>query len=184
MIAVLLVMLVGIGITYAFFSPTIIQESDITVDVTTSENATITFENGSNVNLSATEPGITTSALFNVKIESNGESITGVYDIYWVISENEFEHDTTPGHENDKEITYSLYASSDGYNWSPIVANADATALNGAVKIATNELVVANNGGETTKYYKMDITYPTINKDQSYNMGKSINGYIEIRPSM
>ena len=179
----LLVVLVGVGITFAFFNPFLNQEDDITIDVTASDNATITYTNGANMNFVANEPGTTATSYFNVKIESNGGNITGVYDIYWVISNNTFIHDVTAGHQNDSEITYSLYTSPDNSTWTAVATNVDATAITGAVKLATNEIVLAANNSTTTKYYKFDVTYPNLPKDQSYNMQKQINSYLEIRPS-
>ena len=59
-----------------------------------------------------------------------------------------------------------------------------ATALTGSVKLATNEIVLAANNTTTTKYYKFVVTYPNLPKDQSYNMEKEIDSYLEIRSSM
>ena len=184
LIVVLLIILVGVGITFAFFNPFLNQQGDITVDVNASDLVTITYTNGSNLNLVARQPGMTATSYFNVKIESDGGNVTGVYDIYWVISSNTFIHDVTSGHQNDKEVTYSLYSSSDNSTWTPIVTNVDATALTGSVKLATNELVLASNNSSTTKYYKFEVTYPNLAKDQSYNMDKQISSNLEIRSSM
>ena len=184
MITILLVVLVGIGITFAFFNPFLTQEDDITVDVTASDLVRITYTNGQNLSLIARQPGMTATSYFNIKIESNGGNVTGVYDINWVISSNSFIHDVTVGNENDKEITYSLYSSSDNSSWTPVVTNVDATALTGTIKLATNELVLASNSNSTTKYYKFEVTYPNLPKDQSYNMDKQINSYLEITSSM
>ena len=184
LIVVLLIVVVGVGITFAFFSPSLNQQDNITVDVTASDNAKVTFTNGSNLVLNAIQPGISATSYFNVEVESPGGTITGVYDIYWVISTNTFEHDTATGHESDYEITYSLYSSSDNSTWTAMVTDADATTLNGAVRIAANELVTATNGSSTTKYYKFVVTYPNLPKDQNYNMQKEIDSYLEIRSSM
>ena len=180
----LLVVLAGVGITFAFFNPTIRNEGDITIDVTASDNARITYTNGQNLSLIARQPGTSATSYFNVEIESTGGNITGVYDIYWVISTNSFIHDVTAGHTNDAEITYSLYSSPDNSTWTPIVTDVDATALTGSVKLATNEIVLAANNTTTTKYYKFVVTYPNLPKDQSYNMEKEIDSYLEIRSSM
>ena len=183
-LVVLLVIVVGIGITFAFFNPFINQEGTITIDVTAHDNATITYTNGQNLNLIARQPGISETSYFNVNVESHGGNVTGVYDIYWVISTNTFEHDTTPGHTTDSEITYSLYSSSDNSTWTPIATDVDATTWSGSVKLATNELVLATNNSSVTKYYKFVVTYPNLPKDQSYNMEKEIDSYLEIRSSM
>ena len=184
LLIVLLIVVVGLGITFAFFNPFVNRQSDITVDVTTSKNAEITYTNGSNLELIARQPGLSATSFFNVKIESDGSNLTGVYDIYWVISTNSFVHDSTPGNGNDKEITYSLYASADNTNWTAIVTDVDVTGVTGPIKLATNELVLANSNTITTKYYKFVVTYPNLDKDQSYNMEKAISGYLEIRSSM
>ena len=94
LIVVLLIVVVGVGITFAFFSPSLNQQDNITVDVTASDNAKVTFTNGSNLVLNAIQPGISATSYFNVEVESPGGTITGVYDIYWVISNNTFEHDS------------------------------------------------------------------------------------------
>ena len=180
----LLVIVVGVGITFAFFNPFIDQEGDITIDVTAHDNATITYTNGQNLSLIARQPGASATSLFNVQLKSTGGNITGVYDIYFVITDNSFVHDTTVGHTQDSEIYYSLYSSSDNSTWTPIATNVDLTAVTGQIKLATNELVLAANNSTTTKYYKLEVTYPSLNKDQSFNMEKEISGHLEIRSSM
>ncbi len=180
----LLVVLAGVGITFAFFNPSLNQEGDITVDVTASDNAKITYTNGANLSLIARQPGVSAESYFNVEVESHGGNVTGVYDVYWVISKNEFIHDTTEGHTNDKEITYSLYSSSDNSTWTAILTDVDATTLNGSVRIASNELLTASSNSSATKYYKFVVTYPNLPKDQHYNMEKEIDSYLEIRSSM
>ena len=180
----LLIVLVGVGITFAFFVPNVNNDNSLTIDVTTSKNAKITFNNGADLVLDATEPGTTSTAYFNVQINSTGDSLTGVYDIYFVISNNTFIHDNTLGHTSDKEITYSLYSSSDNATWTPMITDVDITGITGDVRIAANELITAQNSLSTIKYYKFTVNYPSLQKDQSFNMQKSISGYIEIRSSM
>ena len=184
LIIALLIIVVGVGVTFAFFNPTIRRDGNITIDVTSDQNAKITYENGQNLSLVARQPGISATSYFNVEVESPGGNITGVYDIYFVISSNSFIHDVTAGHTADSEITYSIYSSPDNSTWTAITTNADLTAVTGAVKLATNEIVLAQNNNSTTKYYKFEVTYPNLPKDQSYNMEKEIEGYLEIRPSM
>ena len=181
LVMALLVVCVGAGITFAFFSVSLKQDENITVDVTTSDRASVTYNDGADLNLVANEPGATATSYFNVKVESSGTgSVTGVYDIYWEISSNSFVHDGT----NDKEIIYSLYSSPDNNTWTPIVVDADATAITGSVRLATNEIVKSENGVPTTKYYKLQVTYPNLAKDQSINMDKELKGYVEIKPSI
>ena len=68
----LLVVLAGVGITFAFFNPSLNQEGDITVDVTASDNAKITYTNGANLSLIARQPGVSAESYFNVEVESHG----------------------------------------------------------------------------------------------------------------
>ena len=181
LVVALLVITIGAGVTFAFFSPSIRQEENITVDVTTSDKASVTFNDGSYLSLVANQPGATATSYFSVTVGGSGTSeVTGVYDVYWKISTNTFVHDST----NDKEITYSLFSSPDNSSWSPIVLDADATALTGDIRLATNEIIKSSNGSSTTKYYKFQVTYPSLPKDQSLNMDKEIQSFLEIRPSM
>ncbi len=184
MIISLLVVLVGVGITFAFFSPSIDNQGEVTVDVTTNRNAKITYTTGQNIDFLAKQPGTSATALFNVNLNSPGGNLTGVYDIYWVITNNTFVHDQTPGETSTKEIKYSLYSSNDNTTWTAMLTDVDLTGVTGQIKLATNELILASSNTSITKYYKLEITYPSLPKDQSYNMEKQITGHLEIRPSM
>lgn len=180
-IVTLLILVCVIGVTYAFFSPSVDTNGITTVNIEVSEQATISFTGGKDVMIDAHQPGVTGELYFSVGLKSDGGDISAAYDIIWNITENTFIKDVN--NPDDKELLYSLYISADNTNWEPLIDEAEATTLNGENKLATNELILATNNNEKVNYYKFVITYPNLAKDQSYNMEAVLSSSIEVKQS-
>lgn len=180
-IVVFLIIVCAIGVTYAFFNPTIDPNGITTINIESSDQATISFEGGNDLILAASEPGMSGELYFSVGLKSTGGNISAAYDIVWNITENTFIKDEN--NLTDKELLYSLYVSSDNVNWEPLITDEEAATLLGNINLATNELILAQNKNEKTNYYKFVITYPNLDKDQSYNEGAVLNSYIEVKQS-
>lgn len=176
---IMLFVAIVVGITYAFFAGGVTNTGNVSVDVTTSDQVSITYTTGKDLELDATEPGMSEEGYFDITV-SGGSGVTTVYNVILNITSNSFVHDQTAGHTTDSEITYSFYYSTDSGNnktWTAITENADLTAVTGNVNLATNEILTSSSS-DVTKYYKLVINYPNLPKDQSYNMNKSLTGTI------
>jgi len=183
-LSTLLLIVVVVGITYAFFRPSETNTAVTNVNINAFDQAVITFTGGSDLSMNAYQPGVSRELYFDVKLQSTGGDMSASYDIIWQITNNTFKHDETIGNENDAELLYSLYISQDQSTWTAEFENKDATALTGDVKLATNHLVIASNGSTARNYYKFVVTYPSLNKDQSFNMESTLNSNIKIVPSV
>ena len=182
-LSVLLLLVIAVGITYAFFKPSMTNTGSTSVNINAFDRAVITFTGGSDLSMDAYQPGISRELYFDVKLQSPGGNISASYDIIWAITSNSFVHDETTGHENDKELLYSLYISTNQSTWTPVFTNKDATELTGNVKLATNELIIADNNTTARNYYKFVVTYPSLNKDQSFNMESTLSSSVKVVPS-
>ena len=180
-IVTLIILVCVIGVTYAFFNPTVNSNGITTVNIESSEQATISFTGGNDITVNAYQPGVSGELYFSVGLKSDGGDISAAYDIIWNITENTFIKDVN--NADDKELLYSLYISTDNTNWEPLITDAEAATLIGEVKLATNELILASENIEKVNYYKFVITYPSLDKDQSYNMEASLNSYVEVKQS-
>ncbi|MBQ4583316.1 MAG: hypothetical protein IJA94_00215 [Bacilli bacterium] len=180
-IVTLLILVCVIGVTYAFFNPNVDSNGITTVNIELAEQATISFTGGKDVTIDAKQPGVAGELYFSVGLKSDGGDISAAYDIIWNITENSFVKDVN--NPDDKELLYSLYISTDNINWEPLIIDAEATTLYGENKLATNELILATNNSEKVNYYKFVITYPSLAKDQSYNMEAVLNSYLEVKQS-
>lgn len=180
-IVTLLIVICVIGVTYAFFIGDVTTAGITTINIEASDQATISFNGGNDVKINAHQPGVSGELYFSVGLRSDGGDISAAYDIVWNITGNTFMKDEN--NPSDKELLYSLYISTDNTNWEPLFEGKEATTLSGENKIATNELILAPQNSQTTNYYKFVITYPSLPKDQSYNMGATLNSYIEVKQS-
>ncbi len=178
-LAISILCLSVVGLTFAYFSSTISHNQKTEVNVETSSNAYIYFDTGSGLELIANQPGYSDELIFSVKlVGENRATVSSLYDINWYISENTFEYDPNSD-EKTPELLYEVYMSEDKSTWNKI-ANGDATTLVGTNTLIDNQKIEVEANKEVTQYWKVVFHYVSLNKDQSYNMNKKFISSIKV----
>ena len=157
----ILVALMGTA-TYAYFTLEIEGVGKNNILRTFNKNMEITYTETSNVTLENAYTGDSVTKTFTVKNTGN----TDVY--YNVVLENVVNNFAKP-----EELTYKIEeASGAAFRNDAAVPTSDTTILSD-IKIKTGE----------THTYTFMITFLSLDTDQSYNMGKTFSGKINVVPS-
>lgn len=178
-LAIAILCLSVISLTYAYFASTTTYGDKLEVNVEISDNASIYYDTGSDLDLVANQPGYSDEMFFSVKlIGENRAAVTSSYDINWYITENDFEYDPN-SLEKTPELVYELYMSTDKSSWTKIDSG-DVTTLVGTKKLINNQKIEVEANKEITQYWKLKIQYVSLDKDQSYNMSKKFISAIKV----
>lgn len=168
------------GATFAYFSKTVEKEGTIKVDINTSDNASIYYEAGEELNLFAQQPGASGEVMFSVTLKGeNSSGVNSSYNINWNIDSNSFVYE--PNDQTiDPELVYNIYKSDDKKNWIPVVMNQDCTTSNGVVNLVNNQKIEVASNKTVTQYWKIVLVFQNLGKDQNYNQNKSLSSNITI----
>lgn len=156
----ILVALMGTA-TYAYFTLEIEGVGKNNILRTFNKNMEITYTETSNVTLENAYTGDSVTKTFTVKNTGN----TDVY--YNVVLENVVNDFAKP-----EELTYRIAEASGAATNYSTLPTSDATILSD-IKIKTGE----------THSYSLTIKFLSLSTDQSYNMGKTFSGKINVVPS-
>ena len=160
-IGIILVSLMMIVSTYAYFTVNIeSEETDISI-VTFNENTDIIYNDTSNVSMVNAYTGDEIVKTFTIE---NTSSLPIYYDIELINVANNF--------SNKDDLVYTLTSDNAAYRTESIIPSEDEN-------IASNILINSHEKHE----YKMTITFLKTNADQSNNMGKTFSSRINIKPS-
>lgn len=178
--AITILVLSVVGLTYAFFSAKIDGDKELKVNIETSSQAEITYDVGENLILEAKEPGYSGELSFSVSLKGDNKGTTkALYGIDLEVLTNEFTYDPASA-ENTPELVYSVYKSSDKKNWIEVLKDVDCTELKGTNHIITNNLLTTPKDEITTDYWKIVITYQSLDKIQNYNQDKNFNASFKV----
>lgn len=179
-LAIAILCLSVMGLSFAYFSATITKSGNVNVNIETSNNAYIVYDTGDDLELKANQPGYSGELNFFVKLvgDTSG-TVNSTYDINMIVENNNFEYDPDST-EKTPELLYDVYMSTDKTNWNEIIRNGDATNLKDTTNLVDNQKISASAKSETVQYWKVVLTYVSLDKNQSYNMNKEFVSSIKV----
>ncbi len=167
-IGIIFLLLVFIGLSYAWFSATI-KPNNVKDQVVTTGTLELTYIDGPEIRLEGSKPGTTLTKEIEVK---NTGTLDTSYNLVWQELYNEIIND-----EMVMSVTCEIVGTGEqceGLNETPIGKN----------------IIIKNTSIESkqTHKYVVTITFKETNSDQNYNQGKNftgtlgVNEYREITP--
>ena len=198
-VALVTLALLVVGATYAYFQNQYGSASNADVSVTTYTTDMLTFETGSNINISADQETFaegkgnrigSTFARATLQANNKTNTATANYNVYLDIENNTFTYtktgtpelilqvvDNTSGNPVTS-ITGLVYKTvTDGKNTS--ISGFDITNKKGLITILNNKEISASP--KTIEEYTVSITLVNHSFDQNNNTGKNLNGKLLIQ---
>lgn len=174
---VLVLVVVAMGVSFAYFANQINNETEVDVVITTSNGSKVVYTPGEDIIFDSSEPGETKTSIFSMALTSPKDSSDTIkYGFNWQITENNFVYE--PNNSGDPQLVYYLYYSTDNSNWIPYVENIDCTEWTGEHEILNNYSMSADANETNTIYWKFVLEYKSYDYNQSTNMSKKLNGEI------
>jgi len=178
-IAVLILIVIAIGVSYAYYANRIETPGGVDVDTEITSQSNVTYTPGNDIVLSQAEPGAKAETEFSVSLAaSNKTEDTITYGLVWNISENDFEYEYD--YPSDPQLVYTLYYSVDNEVWVPYVENADCTTWSGSPRIVDGLTLTADANTTSTVYWRFVLEYKSYDYNQATNMGKVLKGAITL----
>ena len=166
---IFLVLLILVGLTYAYFLTRINgNNNDRSISVTTA-NLELTYGDGTNTVLTTSDPIIPSNDPIGVKdftVTNNGNATVDNYAVYLEEIENKL--------TRTSDLVYTLTCTSS-------VSNKSCNGKSETVYPNKNGILVTNSiDKDEVQTYVLTLTYKEMNEDQSADMNKTINGKIQI----
>ena len=192
-VAVVTLIALIVGATYAYFKAQGGEGGSSEVDVTTATTDLLTFkiDNAINISISQSElkkggtdvsDSIGAHATLTASNSKNVEKTTRSYNIYFVIDTNDFEYTTQDG-------TPELYLNVTDPNGNKLEnitglvhydKGFDITTRTGGFLLVPDYDIEATRGNTITQDWKVEVTFANLDTDQSKNMGKSLSGKLYV----
>ena len=192
-VAVVTLIIVVIGATYAYFQTTGGAGSSTDVNVITATSDLLTFKIDKEINISLTQSDLKkgngsvsdatkASATLTASNSKDIEKTTGRYNIYFIIENNDFEYTTsdakpellltvTDPNGNKVENITGLIHTENGF---------DITTRTGGFLLVPDYDIEATRGNTTTQEWNVEVTFVNLDTDQVKNMGKSLSGKLYV----
>ena len=185
-IAVITLIAVIIGATYAYFQAQGGGSSDIDASVITSTTDKLSFQVGNGINISASQENFaqglgnrTGSTTASAMLTANNATNTATrnYNLYLDIKNNGFTYTVD---ENTPELILTITGPDDqpledlaGYEYVTVdgVSGFDITEASNAILIADNYEITASP--EVTQTWNITVTFINLDSDQNKNTGKT-----------
>ena len=185
-IAVITLIAVVVGATYAYFQAQGGGSSDIDASVITSTTDKLSFQVGNGINISASQENFaqglgnrTGSTTASAMLTANNATNTATrnYNLYLDIKNNGFTYTVD---ENTPELILTItdpdgteLESLSGYEYVTVgeVSGFDITEASNAILIADNYEITASP--ETTQTWNITVTFINLDSDQNKNTGKT-----------
>lgn len=178
-IAIAILILAAVGLTYAFFSTQIDNDTNVDLKTETPTETEVIYTTDANLVMENAEPGFSKELTFNIELTaSNKSDDTITYGVDWIIDNNDFSYELE--NPNDPQLVYSIYYSYDNSVWSPVKENVDCTTATGTINLAENQILTTNVGTTKNVYWKFVLLYKSYNYNQATNMSKNLSGTIEV----
>ncbi|MDD4187961.1 MAG: hypothetical protein PHX04_04285 [Bacilli bacterium] len=171
----LLMLLITIGISYAYFTATMAGGEESTTITVKGGKMTITYDStGSNINLANIIPDDNPAAIKNFTIKGNNNTdIEMCYKISLVVTTNTF---------SEEAIQYKLSSTNTDNNGSVAASITDLTIIGTGAK--TVELGVgyfdAPAVGDKIHTYNLEIYFPNQNYNQNGDQEKQIQAHVTV----
>lgn len=177
-IAVAILILAGVGATYAYFKQQVENTSNVNLTTETTSQTNVEFNAGESIALVNAEPGDSIENTFNIELTSSNKTADIVtYTISWIIETNNFVHE--PLHASDPQLVYSLYYSSDNATWN-LLKSEDCTTFTDTIVLASDQKLTAPINGSNKVYWKMVLEYKSYDYNQATNMSKQLIGSLKV----
>ena len=172
MIYILIVSLICVvGVSYAFFTAGMSSETSTTVraDAGTMK---ITYNGGTNINLSGIYPKDDVWATKTITVTGNNTTDAEMYyKLTLVVDSNTF--------KADDPLQYELVSTNTSTN-GEIIPNISKTDITGtSIELGSGKFKKANNASHT---YLLKIYYPKKTTSQNANQGAAFSAHVEITP--
>ena len=199
MVALIALVILVVGATYAYFQNQYGSASNADVNVTTYTTDVLTFETGDAINISADQEKFaqgkgnqTGSTFARATLQANNKTNTATanYYVYLNISGNDFEYSkdsSSPelllsitdnsGNQVTKLTGLNYITVTDGSNKS--VSGFDITKSSGLLTLVDNKEISASP--KKIEEWNITITLVNYNYDQNANTGKSFSGKLMIQ---
>ena len=194
-IAVATLLVIAIGFTAAYFQAQVGTGATANVTVTTKTTDLLTFSKGNDISITATQANFysgagnktgTTTATATLLANNDTNSATNTYNVYLLITNNNFEYTTSPTNTPELMLTITnpnnqAVTSISGltYTTSGGVSGFDITTKSGLIQIASDYTITST--GTKTDTWNITVTLVNLNSDQQANTGKTFTGQIIIQ---
>ena len=188
-VAVVTLITLIFGATYAYFKAQGGEGGSSKVDVITATTDLLTFKIDKAINISISQSELKKGgtdvsdstgahATLTASNSKNVEKTTRSYNIYFVIDTNDFEYTTQDG-------TPELYLNVTDPNGNSLEnitglvhyqKGFDITTRTGGFLLVPDYDIEATRGNTITQDWKVEVTFANLDTDQSKNMGKSLSG--------
>ncbi len=194
-IAVVTLLVIAIGFTAAYFQAQVGSGATANVTVTTKTTDVLTFNKGNDIAITATQVNFgsgagnrtgSTTATATLLANNDTNSATNTYNVYLLITNNNFEYTTSPTNTPELMLTITnpnnqAVTTLTGltYTTSGGVSGFDITTKSGLIQIASDYTITST--GTKTDTWNITVTLVNLNSDQQLNTGKTFTGRIIIQ---
>ena len=193
-VAVITLIAVVVGATYAYFQAQGGGSSDIDASVITNTTDKLSFQVGNGIDISASQENfalgmdnVTGSTTASAMLTANNATNTATrnYNLYLDIKNNGFTYTVD---ENTPELILTITGPDDqplknlaGYKYVTVgeVSGFDITEASNAILIADNYEITASP--EITQTWNITVTFINLDSDQNKNTGKTFNADVIIQ---
>ena len=193
LVAVITLLALIIGATFAYFQATSSTGSDADVNVLTATEDLLTFKIDKDINIIVSQSDFKkgagnksdstkASAILTASNSKNIESSSDRYNIYFIIEANDFIYTTnnataeillnvTDPNGNKVENITGLVHTDKGF---------DITTRTGGFLLVPDYDITATRGNTTTQEWKVEVTLVNLDTDQNKNTGKTLSGKLYV----
>lgn len=193
MVAIITLLTLIIGATYAYFQASGNSGSGTDVNVVTATSDLLTFKIDKDINIIVSQSDFKkgagnksdstkASAILTASNSKNIESTSDRYNIYFIIEANDFIYTTdnataeillnvTDPNGNKVENITGLVHTDKGF---------DITTRTGGFLLVPDYDITATRGNITTQEWKVEVTLVNLDTDQTKNTGKTLSGKLFI----
>ncbi len=188
-IAVIVLLIIAVGFTAAYFQAQIGNGASANVTVTTKTTDVLTFSTGNNITINANQSNFyngagnlngSTTATASLRANNDTNSATQTYNVYFNITGNNFEYTTSPTNTPELLLTVTnpsnqAVTSISGLTYTTVngVSGFDITTQRGLIQIASNYSITSNSSSTATNQtWNFTVTLVNLNSDQQLNTGK------------
>ena len=192
-VAIVALLSLIIGATYAYFQASGNSGSDTDVNVVTATSDLLTFKIDKDINIIVSQSDFKkgagnksdstkASAILTASNSKNIESSSDRYNIYFIIEANDFIYTTdnataeillnvTDPNGNKVENITGLVHTDKGF---------DITTRTGGFLLVPDYDITATRGNTTTQEWKVEVTLVNLDTDQNKNTGKTLSGKLYV----
>jgi hypothetical protein len=171
-ISMLMIVLLIIGVSYAYFAATITGNETSTTITGTAGTISLTFAGGANITATNLAPDSDPFAAKNFTVTSNNTTDkTSTYNLNLVIDENGFA---------SGNIKYTLTGTNTSSNGKEVTTIADQKDIGTGTGTYYLGMGYFTNGTSKVHTYALNLYSPESNADQSADMGKTIRAHVTI----